>query len=66
MLSIRYRNEQVDEFKCAFPFEGNWNKEEDYIPLEEIVKSLNVLSRLKGIETIGEPYQWQTVRSHHV
>ena len=37
------------KFKCAFPFEGNWNCQN---PLHGAgVVRLNVLSRLKGIET---------------
>ena len=38
-------------FKCAFPFEGNWNFLEITPASALSPLSLNVLSRLKGIET---------------
>ena len=39
----------IEQFKCAFPFEGNWNTSSALA--KPVMTGLNVLSRLKGIET---------------
>ena len=49
------------KFKCAFPFEGNWNRTVLSVCILNLL-SLNVLSRLKGIETGGpDPFKTEWI-----
>ena len=58
LLIVNVRESECHQFRYAFPFEGNWNPTTTVFPPFFPIRS-DMLSRLKGIETIRKQVPMQ-------